>query len=576
MIKNVLICGSGELCSELLKKAVIGSVSKVNVLAILEFNEHLFGTTSTGETIEPVDTMRNVEWDYLVLTSDGSEYRDYAINAGVNPAKILDYGSSKELCVDVLGLDIDLLPALHSDEEIEYLAKRVMAVPVGGVIVEVGTWAGGSAAFMQHFAKDGVEIYSVDICSCDYARKQWGHLPSVRFIKSDSVSASKEFLLSVDLLFIDGGHELHNIYMDFSAWSKKLKRGGYVIFHDYAPDETGGVHYPGVKLYLDTLIDSKKLSNVQKITSMISGQLCEPFDITLDELKQHYRQFISNVLGLRDDLEPHIEQWLKNTSECLDLHNIVYDNGPFEHNYTAKFNLLALCYLMHKLMFKGVYDLDVSGECAQASPLPQKEMIFEHLIFIDVHRRRDCIDICDNLLSGDLIFPESTSQLDSISSLFDFSRFLTFEKQRLMPLLQSAEALFSKINHNILEQKNRKIYIEKLTKVVKSIINSHATGTVALYGAQGELADDALKILATHSFENVIFVDKAIAGSVVNGVNVYAFDDLGKHVDFPDAIVISAKFSGPEIHSFLGQSSVTSAIYPIYDLDGSYINNLIN
>jgi predicted O-methyltransferase YrrM len=568
-MKNVLICGSGECCEDFLGEIAIGKTRKVNVIAILELNEDRMGVSLAGEIIKPVDFMNEEGWDYLVLTKDTSTYRSFAINAGIDPAKILDFTSSKDQCADVLGLDIDLLPELHSIGEKEYLAQKVMAVPVGGVIVEIGTWAGGSAAFMQHFAKDGVQIYSIDIGACEAARQKWGGLPGVHFIKSDSAEAAVEFSLSVDLLFIDGGHELHNIYMDFSAWSKRLKPGGVVIFHDYAPDETGGVHYPGVKLYLDTLIEGKKLSNIQKITTMIAGQLNSPFDVTLDELKLHYREFVGNVLRLRDDIEPRIQYWLKNKHENLDFTSVRYKNGPFEHNYTAKFNLLVLCYLMQKLTFKHLFDLD-SFKKDWGGALGQLELVAEHLIYIDVYRRKDRIDIDDDILSGDLVFPESMSQLDSISSLYEFSKFLTFEKQRLMPLLQNAEALFSKINHHILEQRKKKIDSDKLITVVNSIISAHSRGSIALYGARGELAEEALNILKQQGFDNVIFIDRAVAGSRVNNIRVYDFNDLGRNIDFPEAIMISAQFSGPEIRSFLVNSKVQSAIYPIYDLSDSY------
>lgn len=53
-------------------------------------------------------------------------------------------------------------------------------------------------------------------------------------IKKFSVEAAKDFSNeSLDAVFIDANHDLVNVINDIDIWSKKVKKGGIMIGHDY-------------------------------------------------------------------------------------------------------------------------------------------------------------------------------------------------------------------------------------------------------------------------------------------------------------------------------------------------------
>lgn len=57
---------------------------------------------------------------------------------------------------------------------------------------------------------------------------------NVRFIKDQSVNASTRFgPSSVDLVYIDGLHDVLNIVRDFAVWFPKVKVGGVIAGHDF-------------------------------------------------------------------------------------------------------------------------------------------------------------------------------------------------------------------------------------------------------------------------------------------------------------------------------------------------------
>ena len=46
---------------------------------------------------------------------------------------------------------------------------------------------------------------------------------------------------SKDIIFIDGSHTYKDVKDDIKAWKPKLKKGGYMLFHDYSYDSIEGV-----------------------------------------------------------------------------------------------------------------------------------------------------------------------------------------------------------------------------------------------------------------------------------------------------------------------------------------------
>lgn len=54
------------------------------------------------------------------------------------------------------------------------------------------------------------------------------------FLKEESVNASTEFMpKTLDLVYIDGAHDILNVVRDFSVWYPKVKEGGIIAGHDF-------------------------------------------------------------------------------------------------------------------------------------------------------------------------------------------------------------------------------------------------------------------------------------------------------------------------------------------------------
>ena len=126
-------------------------------------------------------------------------------------------------------------------------------VPENGVIVELGSCWGRSACYMaaglqevdrratihcvdlwelgvdtpnRHHHPEAFRQFENNLRSCGL----WGYIHP---IKSDTVTASKDWYQPVDLLFIDAGHKYAEVLADYLAWSPFVKLGGVLAFHDY-------------------------------------------------------------------------------------------------------------------------------------------------------------------------------------------------------------------------------------------------------------------------------------------------------------------------------------------------------
>jgi len=136
-------------------------------------------------------------------------------------------------------------------EEFPYLRKgepqefhRILSMlPKNPVILEIGTFKGLSAMMMSKMRPDA-EIITIDShCGIPSEPKLSTSYEAVieklrehncTNIKHIPVS-SEEFVLSktIDLLFIDGDHTFQGVSFDFHKFSHYVKKGGFIIFHDF-------------------------------------------------------------------------------------------------------------------------------------------------------------------------------------------------------------------------------------------------------------------------------------------------------------------------------------------------------
>ena len=158
-----------------------------------------------------------------------------------------------------------------NDKEAKKLQELFLNVHHLGSVLEIGTYCGKSTLNFALIAKkiDGL-IYTVDHHTgseehqlgeeyhdedlYDKRLEKFNTLPE--FLKnlkssnlcnyiipilSKSSEASKTFLETISLLFIDGGHSHEAALIDYNSWKEKICSGGLLVIHDVFPNpEDGG------------------------------------------------------------------------------------------------------------------------------------------------------------------------------------------------------------------------------------------------------------------------------------------------------------------------------------------------
>jgi SAM-dependent methyltransferase len=119
----------------------------------------------------------------------------------------------------------------------------------GDVLLEVGTYAGRSAACMLAGALSAgrrPKYYGVDIS--DYALgmtaatlKSRGLMPRSALFCGTLAQFSARFPIRCTAAFIDGGHLYEDVAADIAVLRRLLAPGTPVIFHDYGNPDTSGV-----------------------------------------------------------------------------------------------------------------------------------------------------------------------------------------------------------------------------------------------------------------------------------------------------------------------------------------------
>ena len=129
-------------------------------------------------------------------------------------------------------------------------------------IVEIGTLKGNSALILGATGNDVVTIdnYSSPNSSKSGAIDLLAGLENVRLLESESSATGEKYYGSIDLLFIDGGHDYEQVKADIEAWSYKVI--GKIAFHDYGS-------WPGVTQAVDEAIEQGKLKKVEQAGTLI-------------------------------------------------------------------------------------------------------------------------------------------------------------------------------------------------------------------------------------------------------------------------------------------------------------------
>ena len=150
-------------------------------------------------------------------------------------------------------------------EEFEELLEEFIKIKPHKFL-EIGSLYGWTLQHFIHYAQEGSTAISIDLPVRKFVGPsdwrvskqehnyykvwpQWAKAKKRKLYLIPDVSQTLETkkqvsdILSGDLLdflFIDGDHRYEAIMMDFDIYSKFVKKGGIVAFHDIAENEEGG------------------------------------------------------------------------------------------------------------------------------------------------------------------------------------------------------------------------------------------------------------------------------------------------------------------------------------------------
>lgn len=144
--------------------------------------------------------------------------------------------------------NVDGWLTIKEGELLYNLAKRCNG---DGVIVEIGSWKGGSTIWLGSGSRSnsGIKVYAIDPHTGSYEHQKPDKVINtfVTFLTNISVAklddliepivktsedAARDFELPIELIFIDGAHEYEMVKLDFDLWFPKVIDGGIMAFHD--------------------------------------------------------------------------------------------------------------------------------------------------------------------------------------------------------------------------------------------------------------------------------------------------------------------------------------------------------
>lgn len=151
---------------------------------------------------------------------------------------------------------------IHAIPEIDSLLEIAKLLPPNPVIIEIGTYLGGTTVRLAETRPDAsittvdccnhgdnwnepygeyVQQYIVETVLKDKVSKQHllnniSRFDNIVFVEGYSPECISDWNLEIDLYFEDGDHGNPNLYKNLEFWSKFVKVGGYLVAHDYCDD----------------------------------------------------------------------------------------------------------------------------------------------------------------------------------------------------------------------------------------------------------------------------------------------------------------------------------------------------
>ncbi len=149
-------------------------------------------------------------------------------------------------------------------EDKEALYRYAQNVSDNGIIVDIGTAAGGSALIMAMASKPTVRVFTIDPAHNENFVEninKFNLSDKIEYLNFTSIKSFDNWNLEIDLLFIDGVHNYDGVKSDFETFGSKVKKGGVVAFHDiFLHDDIGK--------YTEELMNLRKLRRLETVDDL--------------------------------------------------------------------------------------------------------------------------------------------------------------------------------------------------------------------------------------------------------------------------------------------------------------------
>ena len=178
------------------------------------------------------------------------------------------------------------------------LEKISKQLPANSIVVEIGTYLGGSASILA-CANPNISVHSYDLYDAfDYdefngtnfqtlalgenskrtlenVKKVVEQYPNIILHKALKYRHPEWTQGPIDFLFHDGNHTNPTLQKDLDFWNQYLKPTGLIALHDYRPNFPESHHnrWPDVEKEIGRLI-SGNFKIVDKVESLVLLQKC--------------------------------------------------------------------------------------------------------------------------------------------------------------------------------------------------------------------------------------------------------------------------------------------------------------
>lgn len=151
--------------------------------------------------------------------------------------------------MDLEALEVKARLGAFSTLDMAVLVPEVEKLKPGQVYLEIGVDKGKSLSVARMVAKEGVEVWGVDL-------REDPKVEGTSFIRGDSKDVAKlNWEKKIDVLFIDGDHSYEGCKADIDSWYPHMAEHGVMLFHDC--DETS----PGVVRAVHEFVDSHPITD---------------------------------------------------------------------------------------------------------------------------------------------------------------------------------------------------------------------------------------------------------------------------------------------------------------------------